>query len=111
VRYDVPVEKYSDIARYDGSIILDRTKGTMSARCDNEAMNFLALNLAYEIAQGRRTVDEARNFYAQTAVATLRGQASEYTQGLIFMPKQSSGNEDNVIIDRAILEELKKRNE
>jgi hypothetical protein len=74
INYKVPVEKYDDLAQYDGSVIVDRTNGTLSARCDKEEMNFLALNLAHDIITGRKTVDEARDNYAKTAMRFKEGR-------------------------------------
>jgi hypothetical protein len=37
IDYRVPPEKFDDIARFDGSILLDRTRGEVAARCDSEA--------------------------------------------------------------------------
>jgi hypothetical protein len=81
------VPTFSDLARFDGSVIVERTKGEMSARCDMEEMNFLALNLAHEIATGERTVDDARTFYAETATAFMMGNSSPYTNGLQFQSR------------------------
>ncbi|MGQ0560790.1 MAG: hypothetical protein ACT443_02830 [Gemmatimonadota bacterium] len=60
-----PWDKFDDLAAYDGSVIAERTKGVLSARCDKEGANFLALNLAHEIVTGRRTVEDARARYAE----------------------------------------------
>lgn len=84
VDYQVPADKFSDLARYDGSVIVERTKGEISARCDKEEMNFLALNLAHDVATGTKSVDEARQFYAKTAMAFMKGDKHPYTQGLQF---------------------------
>jgi hypothetical protein len=63
--YDVPLERYEDLVRFDGSLLLDRTRGTITARCDMEAANFLALNLAHETINGQRSVSEARRIHAE----------------------------------------------
>ncbi len=84
IDYQVPPEMFDELAVYDGSVIVERTKGTMAARCDKEEMNFLALNLAHDIVTGQRTVEEARQFYAETAMAFMNGETSPYTQGLQF---------------------------
>ena len=84
IDYQVPVDMYSKLAEYDGSVIVERTKGELSARCDKEAMNFLALNLANDVATGRRTVAEARQEYARQATAFMSGQPAPYTEGLKF---------------------------
>jgi hypothetical protein len=82
INYKAPVDKYDDIAKYDGSIIVERTAGLMSARCDKEEMNFLAMNLANEVARGKRSLEEAREFYAKTAVEFMAGKSSPYTEKL-----------------------------
>lgn len=88
IDYQVPLGKYDDLARYDGSVIAERTKGELSARCDKEEMNFLALNLAHDVATGRRTVEDARRFYAETAMATMKGDMPPYVQRLQFDPSR-----------------------
>lgn len=87
--YRVPPEKFDDLARYDGSVIVERTKGEISARCDKEEMNFLALNLSDDVVKGKRTVEDARAFYAKTAMAFKEGRRDPYTQGLRFSPTKA----------------------
>ncbi len=95
IDYRVPVAKFSDLAAYDGSVIVERTKGVISARCDKEEMNFLALNLANDIVTGKRSVKDARKFYAETAMAFMKGQMSPYTQGLQFqVPRGNTADPD-----------------
>ena len=84
ISYKVPVGKYDELARYDGSVIAERTKGTLSARCDKEELNFLALNLAHDIVTGKRTVAEARDQYAKIAMKFKQGGTDPYLQGLQF---------------------------
>jgi hypothetical protein len=108
VHYDVPTDKFDDIAEYDGSVITERTKGTLSARCDKEPMNYLALNLAYDVAEGNKSIEEARNFYAETVVAFMKGEKPEYTQKLIFSTNQNSGDSDEPAIEESVIKELKK---
>jgi hypothetical protein len=84
IDYRVPPDKFDELAAYDGSVIVERTKGEMSARCDKEEMNFLALNLANDIVTGKRSVEQAREFYAKTAKAFKEGRKDPYTQGLQF---------------------------
>src|SRR5437016_4667320 len=45
IDYRVPPEMFSVVAEFDGSILLDRTKGEVSARCDSEATNVLGINM------------------------------------------------------------------
>lgn len=86
VDYKVPAGKFSDLARFDGSVAAHRTKGELSAMCDKEEMNHLALNLARDIIEGKKSVDEARRFYAQTVKTSMAGKESEYTKDLLFKP-------------------------
>jgi hypothetical protein len=106
VNYEIPVEKFSDIAEYDGSVITERTKGTMAARCDKEPMNYLALNLAHDVAQGKRSVEDARSFYAETAVAFMKGEKPEYTQKLVFSTNTQAGDSDQPKIDESVMKEI-----
>lgn len=94
INYHVKPGKLDDIAKYDGSVIVERTKGTIAARCDKEPMNFLALNLANDVFTGKKSVHEARKFYAETAMATMKGEMPPYTQRLQFEPVPSGGDPD-----------------
>lgn len=93
IDYRVPPSKFSELAEYDGSVVARRTEGELSARCDKEEMNLLAINLANDIATGKKSVKEAREFYAKTAMAFKKGQKSPYTEKLQFM-HPTSGTAD-----------------
>ncbi len=88
IHMDVPPDYFDDLAHYDGSVIVERTKGEISARCDQEGANFLAINLAHDIINDERTVGEARAFYAQTMKEVMNGGSPGYTQGFTFEPAQ-----------------------
>jgi hypothetical protein len=94
VAYEVPEEKFSDLARFDGSIIAERTRGTLSSRSQSEAMNLLALNLAHDIITNRRSVEEAREMYADIAKAYANGEQHPYTRGLRFMESEINDTMD-----------------
>lgn len=93
IDYKTPIDKFEDLAQYDGSVIAEGTKGELSARCDKEEMNFLALNLANDAATGKKTVEEARKYYAKAAMAFMNGEKDPYTQGLKF-PVYKGGTGD-----------------
>lgn len=83
VNYKVPTDKIDDLAQFDGSILVDRTKGELSVRGDGEAMNYLTMNLANEILIEEKNVREARRFFTES----LRElKHSQYTTGLLFSP-------------------------
>jgi hypothetical protein len=91
IDYDVPVDYFDDLAAYDGSVIVERTKGEISARCDKQGANFLA----NDIVKGKRSVEEARQFYADTMKAVMNGEKPEYTAGFVFdVPKEDITNPD-----------------
>jgi len=64
VDYRVPKEKVEELARFDGSILIDRTAGELSARCQNEQMNMVLLNLAHQIVVNEMTPETARETFA-----------------------------------------------
>ncbi len=86
IDYKTPLDKYDDLAMYDGSVVIERTNGEISARCDKEGANFLALNLANEIATGKRSVDEARRMYGEQVMLMKAGKPAPYTERLMFNP-------------------------
>jgi hypothetical protein len=77
IDYKVPIDKFDELAAYDGSVVVARTTGELSARCGEEAMNFLAVNLAADIVEGDKTVDEARRAYAETAMKTMKAMKNQ----------------------------------
>ena len=95
VDYQVPPDSFDELAQYDGSVIVERTKGEISARCDKEEANFLALNLANDIVMGQRSVEEARQFYAETMMAFMGGQSAPYLEGFVFeVPEGGTADPD-----------------
>lgn len=98
VDYRVPVDRFDELAAYDGSVIVERTKGEISARCDKEGANFLALNLANEIAMGSRTPQDARRMYGEQITLMKAGQMTPYTSGLMFTPPASGTDPDRAIM-------------
>jgi hypothetical protein len=110
VDYPVSAAKTSELLEFDGSVILDRTAGQIGARCDDEAFNVLTLNLAVEILEGRRTVEDARELYAETAAAYVMGRDAPYAERLLFDPQeQETADPDEVIIASGFAEQVKEK--
>ncbi|MGB6450896.1 MAG: hypothetical protein WBE92_09105 [Steroidobacteraceae bacterium] len=65
VNYRVPVKRVGDLAAYDGSLVVDRTRGELSAHCDSEEQNRIMLNIADDIVTGQRSVDQGLAYHAQ----------------------------------------------
>jgi hypothetical protein len=108
LNYDVPVDKYDDLAEFDGSVIVERTQGTMAARCDKEAANTLALKLANDIIKGTKSVQEAREFYGEAMMAMLKGDKKDYLTKLQFdVTKTNVTNTDETTMDMSMVKKLK----
>jgi hypothetical protein len=96
IDYKVPIDMFSKLAEYDGSVMVERTKGELSARCGGTSMNFVAINLAHDIVTGARTVAEARAEYARLYAAYQRGEHPPYTQGFQFELPQGDTRDPDV---------------
>ncbi len=94
INYKVPVEKMDDLGKFDGSVTFDRTQGTLSARCDKEGNNLLALNLAHDIITGKKTVEQARTSYADIVKEKMNGADPAYMQKLSFATKLNTLDPD-----------------
>jgi hypothetical protein len=87
--YRVPVDKFTPLAEYDGSVVCERTAGEVSARCHDEQANFLALNLMHEIVTGAKDVQAARDYYAKEFLDARRKRPTPYMEGLRFTPARA----------------------
>lgn len=105
IDYRVPPEKASDLARFDGSVIVERTAGELSARCHDEQANFLALNLAHEIVSGERGVEEARDYYATEFLNARRKQPTPYMEQLRFSPDGNTADPDTRVLSEQDLQQ------
>lgn len=94
ISYKVPEDKMDDLGKFDGSVTFDRTQGTLSARCDMEGNNLLALNLAHDIITGKRTADQARTHFAAVVKQKMNGGNPEYMQKLMFSPMPGAEDPD-----------------
>lgn len=86
IDYKVPPEKFGELARFDGSVIVERTAGEVSARCHDEEANLIALNLMHDIVTGARSVEDARRHYAKEFADYRRKKPTPYMEGLKFDP-------------------------
>lgn len=107
VEYQVPADKFDELAQFDGSVIVDRTRGEIGARCDKEAANMLALNLAHEVITGDRSVQEARKIYGEQIVAMASGEPAPLTAELRFEPQENAGFEDKTTLAESTVQKVK----
>lgn len=99
IDYRVPTDKISALAEFDGSVVVERTVGEVSARCHDEQANMLALNLMHDIVTGAKSVDEARAYYAKEFLDFRRKQPTPYMDALRFKP----GGKDTPDPDEPVL--------
>lgn len=94
INYKVPTRKMDDLGRFDGSITFDRTQGTMTARCDTEANNILALNLANDIITGQKSVQRARTEYGNIIREKMNGGNPDAMDKLDFSTNSNTIDPD-----------------
>ena len=99
IEYKVPIKSIRKLSEFDGSIIYDRTQGTLSARGDSEAHNFLELNLSNDIIKSKKSVSQARKAYGNILVAALHDKKPEYMQRLTFLPQENTADPDKTTIE------------
>ena len=88
--YRVPVDKFTPLAAFDGSVIVERTAGEVSARCHDEQANLLALNLMHDIVTGSKDVQQARDYYSKEFADFRRRKPTPYMEKLRFQPGDGS---------------------
>lgn len=94
IDYRVPPEKFSDLAEFDGSVIVERTAGEVSARCHDEEANRLALNLIHDISLGGLKVEPIEEYCVGKEVTVvveslrpIKGEVRWYSDrraGIVF---------------------------
>lgn len=95
VAYRVPEGGLGALARFDRGIEADVKAGRLIARSNDESENFLALNLADEVLQGRRTAKEASDFRRMASRLREAGKYSPYLEGLLFVRGDQLTNPEN----------------
>ncbi len=99
INYSVPPEMFSELAKFDGSVIVERTRGEVSSRCDMEAANILALNLMHDIVTGKLNVEKARDVYCDVTSAFMMNRSAPYAEKLQFeVSKEEKFDTDQVMI-------------
>lgn len=109
VEYPVDPAKVAEVAAFDGSVIINRTAGQIGSRCDTEAANTLTLNVLVDLLEGRKTLDEARDFLAENLAAFGMGRDAPYAEKLQFAPVPSSPDPDESNMQQAALDQIKEK--
>lgn len=101
ISYDVPPDKAGDVLAFDGSITIYRVGGELSARCDLESNNVLTLNLAHDIIEGKKTVEQAREAFGAAVIARTTSESPAITADLQFDPQAPMVAADTDIVSIA----------
>jgi hypothetical protein len=96
VDYPLTREQAAALLAFSGALTVDLEKGELSSRADRESVDFLNLNLADEVARGRKTPAQAVAAYKRVLALTAAGKASEYTRRLLFpSPRRQNDKSHN----------------
>ncbi len=79
-------------------MIVERTVGEVSARCHDEQVNSLALNLMHDIVTGEKSVEEARKYYAKEFIDARRKQPTPYMDELHFEAGNDTADPDEHLL-------------
>jgi hypothetical protein len=89
---------FSELAKFDGSLIVERTRGEVSSRRDMEAANILALNLMNDIVTGKLTAEEARDKYCEVTSAFMMNRPASYAEKLQFDVSKGEKYDTDVVM-------------
>jgi hypothetical protein len=113
INYTVPPEMFSKLAKFDGSVIVERTRGEVSSRCDMEAANILALNLMNDIVTGKLSVEEARDKYCEVTSSFMMNRPAPYAEKLHFDVLREENYDTDVVMiaDEMVEQAIEKVND
>jgi hypothetical protein len=97
IDFRIPAEQVDELAKFNGSMTYDITRGELSARCDQEAMNILALNLGSDILRGKIDYSQARIEFGRLAIEYLNGNIAPQLIDLQFRPAENTAQSDEYI--------------
>ena len=86
VGYRPRPEAISSLRAFDHGVRLDPAREELTAASNLESLNYLALNMANEVALGKRTARNAQEFFVKTAKLASSGKSSAYLEKLQFEP-------------------------
>jgi hypothetical protein len=84
ISYMVPSDKINALERFNQGIVVNKVTDELSCQSESEDLNFLALNLADEIINNKRSVEDAQDFFLRTQLLSESGKTSPYMQGFRF---------------------------
>jgi hypothetical protein len=106
VNYRVPLGKITELVQYDGSLVIDRTRGELSVHCNNEQSNILTLNIADDIVKGDRNLEQALAYHAQVVRGVQIGEPESYPNKLRFKALQPAAETADADAEAPLLKHL-----
>jgi len=100
VSFRVPVKAEDELHRFDERIEINASAGQLTSLSPDEPTNILLLNLAQEIATGKRDVRSAREFAARTEALARAGKSSVYRERLLFPPQSKRSHAPAMVPSR-----------
>ncbi len=94
IDYRIPLDKVAALSKFDGSLVVDRTKGELAARGEREELNILALNLADKIVREEISVEQGRRLYMSGAQTLEAGMTAPMLTGLNFKSQGTTSDPD-----------------
>jgi uncharacterized protein with HEPN domain len=106
INYKVPPEMFNELAKFDGSIIVEKTRGEVSSRCDMEAANFTAINVMHDICTGTLNAEKGRELLCEVMSAHMMNRPAPYAEKLQFdVPTEEKFDTDIVMIADEMVEQ------
>jgi len=85
VEYYVPESRRRELEAFSGDVRVSREGTAISSRSDDEALNYLALNLADGIGRGILDAERARGYYRRAVDLSRAGKTSPLMEGFLFI--------------------------
>ena len=87
VKYPLTREQAAELIAFSPALTVDVDRGELSSAASREEVNCLNLNLADEVARGRKSIAEAQAAYVRTLDLAAAGKSSPYMSELRFPGK------------------------
>jgi hypothetical protein len=97
---------FNELAKFDGSIIVEKTRGEVSSRCDMEAANFTVINVMHNICTGKLNAEKGRKLFCEVMSAHMMNRPAPYAEKLQFdVSKEEKCDTDVVMIADEMVEQ------
>jgi uncharacterized protein with HEPN domain len=106
INYNVPQGMFNELAKFDGSLIVEKTRGEVASRCDMEAANFTAINVMHDICTGKLNAEKGRDLLCEVMSAYMMNRPAPYAEKLQFdVSNEKKYDTDVVMIADEMMEQ------